>query len=466
MAAQKPNHILYSPLRTLDYVSDRALDGFDHHRRTIGRLALSASLLVMGTLMVLGLYTTIASATTDTTDAESVSFKLYKNTRFAECVATPAESVNCTFVMTDLGGLKIEDQQRWLNKLTYSRGLDALEYDWCSLASCLGGYKIVPSKPLQSAYGYSGLIVWIQILMCITTGLWATRCFFPRGRCDGRGCKGFGIFDYLSGLFDVAMWGFWWYSFIVMAINPKGHTPVSIFAWFSTWRFAVQLNFHPYACRIDTKSGRGKLFIRIIITLALIQFALTCYAMQIKWGDIIRKPNGSDLKYRCLESEIAEAPGTSLCTPQKLCSMDWLFSNAEWVTGRDAIYNPTPPQFIAFGGLTISIAMFVFMSLVISSIFGSGPRLLDFDSTRAQGKLKYFAAFVAPYGFLLGIMLWYSVSVLEDFFSPPYKANHEGPVAYDVQCQAVHILVSPWKYYLDVDDSNRVLRIVRAWFNT
>lgn len=264
------------------------------------------------------------------------------------------------------------------------------------------------------------------------------------------------------------MWGMWWYSFIVMAVDPKDHTPVSIFAWFSTWRFVVQLNFHPYACRIDTESGRGRFFVRILVTIALIQFALTCYAMQIKWGDIIGKSNGSDLKYRCLDSEIAEAPGTSLCTPQKLCSMDWLFSNAEWVTGpvnAGAIHNPTPPQFIAFGGLVFSISVFIFMSLVYSSVFGSGLSLLDFDSTSAQGKLKYFGAFVAPFGILLGIMLWYSVSVLEDFFNPPYKANREGPVAYDVQCQAVHVLVSPWKYYLDVDDDYRALRIVRAWFN-
>lgn len=43
--------------------------------------------------------------------------------------------------------------------------------------------------------------------------------------------------------------------------------------------------------------------------------------------------------------------------------------------------------------------------------------------------------------------------------------NREATVAYDVDCHALHIAISPWKLYLDLGDDNRAWRIARSWFN-
>lgn len=43
--------------------------------------------------------------------------------------------------------------------------------------------------------------------------------------------------------------------------------------------------------------------------------------------------------------------------------------------------------------------------------------------------------------------------------------NRQASVAYDFDCQAVHIAISPWRQYLDIDGFGRTLRVVKAWFN-
>lgn len=37
-------------------------------------------------------------------------------------------------------------------------------------------------------------------------------------------------------------------------------------------------------------------------------------------------------------------------------------------------------------------------------------------------------------------------------------------VAYDVECHVVHVALSPWRFYLDVNRYARRLRDVRLWF--
>ena len=44
-------------------------------------------------------------------------------------------------------------------------------------------------------------------------------------------------------------------------------------------------------------------------------------------------------------------------------------------------------------------------------------------------------------------------------------AEREGPLAFDVDCKAVHAVMSPWRYYLDVERDNRAMRIARMWLN-
>ena len=58
-----------------------------------------------------------------------------------------------------------------------------------------------------------------------------------------------------------------------------------------------------------------------------------------------------------------------------------------------------------------------------------------------------------------------SRSWIGPFFHPLRGPEHEGPLAFDRECQAVHIMVSPWRWYLDIDTYNREMRIARMWLN-
>ncbi|KAF2678342.1 hypothetical protein K458DRAFT_395152 [Lentithecium fluviatile CBS 122367] len=203
--------------------------------------------------------------------------------------------------MTDLGGLTIKEDHRWLNFISYSGGPGAPEYDWCSLANCLRDFKVTPSTPHQSAFGASAVMAWMQ---------------------------GFRVLDWLAGAFNIVTFGFWWHSFAVLAMDPQQSSPISILSWVLIWQFAILLNFHPFACRFDMQRGRGRFVV---------------------WA-------------------------------------------------------------VAFVALA-------------------------------------------------------HITVLSDNFNSANEANREGPVAYDVQCNALHVPFSPWKYFLDVGDSGRAMRVPKMWLN-
>lgn len=66
------------------------------------------------------------------------------------------------------------------------------------------------------------------------------------------------------------------------------------------------------------------------------------------------------------------------------------------------------------------------------------------------------AIFVVIYSALSSIVIMKLSSVV----------GREAPVVADMNCNAVHVGLSNWRYYLDLGDnvSARTLRILKAWF--
>jgi hypothetical protein len=46
-----------------------------------------------------------------------------------------------------------------------------------------------------------------------------------------------------------------------------------------------------------------------------------------------------------------------------------------------------------------------------------------------------------------------------------FDRGREGAVAFNSDCNALHVNVSPWRYYLDVE-YDLPLRVARMWFNS
>jgi hypothetical protein len=441
------------------------------HRRAIGRFALWVSLVVLGVFLILGLYTTIKSVTTETAgyEIDSTNFTLYKNSRLEECLASTPERVNCTVVMADQIVGRIEDGQRFLNGATYSKGFPELQNGWCSLASCLRGFKVIPSSPFQSAFRSSGIVVWIHITVTLMTAIWATRAIFHGKIHDPEDCKGFGIIDWILSPVDLGIICFWWYSFIAVVIDPQDTSTISILTWYTPWLVALLLNFHPFACRFDMGSGSGRVFVWMMATLALLQWIATVYIWQLKGADIFNSSKKNSYRsYRCLESDIFQAPGISQCSPKQLCSKDWLFSNIEWynISGLQGFQ-------IHYGIVFGVLSMVAFTFPVLSLILNRGRRLLDFQALRRKAtdadsfnmRSIYLFFVVVSLAVLIVILIWIGTSLFSDILKPVDFMNRESVIAYDVDCQALHVFLSPWRYYLDINGYGRALRIAKMWLN-
>lgn len=419
--------------------------------------AIYIALVTTAALIITGIYIVVKLSTgSHITNVNATTFSLYKNTRFTECAYNSTADVDCARAFSSLDGAK----HGWYTRVSHTSQLrvtDVGSPSWCEWSSCFADFKVIPSHPLQGVYGYSVPIHWIELMMTVLAGLWASRSMFCDQVCRDR-CKGIGIKDYASGAFTVSMAGFWFYSFVAMALNPKDHTPVSIYGFGSTWTFAVLLNCHPYICKWKTDRGKGLMLVRAVIAIAFVQWVLTCYVVHVKKFDIFGGGVNRDENYVCLEQEIATAPGTSVCTAQELCSLKWMFTQENLGSSSLSLVPMKWSTAVAFSALMTTI----FVSTAVSIYLYR--RFFDFDFE--EETWRFYVTFTLPYALIFAIMLWYSVFVVREALLPEHLLDREGPVAFDMNCRAVHVLVSSWRFFLDIDDGGKALRIVRAWFNS
>jgi hypothetical protein len=143
--------------------------------------------------------------------------------------------------------------------------------------------------------------------------------------------------------------------------------------------------------------------------------------------------------YTCLAAQIATAPGTSTCSAERICSKDWLFS---------APYFEMPGDIgkgFPFGLCVTGLVMAIVVPAVIFMTKMWSPLLC----------LSFLAIATI---LLMGLI--YPI----DFGKSWNRRKADALVAYDVECHVVHVALSPWRFYLDVNRYARALRVVRLWF--
>lgn len=194
----------------------------------------------------------------------------------------------------------------------------------------------------------------------------------------------------------------------------------------------------------------------------------TCYAFSVKKDDLLRGYTSHyGVKYRCLEFDIPRASGISQCSPQKLCSKDWLFTNPD----REGTSHPYGGYLLLLlcSSITlIFIPLLLMLTILLRYCLGESVSSIQMEWKILSEREK---AFVLP---LLGAMLFglyfmwaipFCTGVFQFRRDEWPHLNREGPITFDVDCQAVHVALSPWAYYLDVGQVNRAFRIARMWFN-
>jgi hypothetical protein len=145
----------------------------------------------------------------------------------------------------------LDNDGSFLNELDYdqdfSKGYSS--YTWCELASCLKGFKVIPSSPHPSAFSYASIMVWSFINVTAISAILTIR---KRVWDDGHGnqgdCEGLEILDWFLLAYDLCSFIQWWRAFGLVAGQPHYAPDISILAWFTPFRYAFSMHYCPYSC--------------------------------------------------------------------------------------------------------------------------------------------------------------------------------------------------------------------------
>ncbi|KAK7715265.1 hypothetical protein SLS64_003963 [Diaporthe eres] len=310
------------------------------------------------------------------TDDSTPEFALYKNSLFESCSKNTAAEVDCALIEVDLTGGSltrqwIEDHRMEKEDNYFMSRPDyrvysspengpqvSITYTWCELTSCLEGFKVIPSTPRDSAYGFTAMKAWSYLTMTALLVLLELRkMLFRPEKC-------------------------------------KGIEPVSLDEWIVTWALVASLDFHPWRCsHPDSKSRK---VIRWALHLVLFaQWCTTIHAFRLQDRKVFqRNPvllsdnDETSLMFYKIPAGIALAVyplslvwlaarlllGTSYWTPQKL--KEWFGEGG--VDRMSSIVR----LFVAllFGYLGLCYAIVIFTSPSLS---------FDFDNPGGAATLAY-----------------------------------------------------------------------------
>ncbi|KAI8963840.1 hypothetical protein F5Y11DRAFT_131416 [Daldinia sp. FL1419] len=406
-------------------------------------------------------------------DQDNLDFQLYKNTRFGECASANETVVDCSYLrfnlaadrrgFTDFAPNPTENYmvKPWLpaNKSNY----DGPRYTWCDVAGCLRDFKVVPSKPRDSAFYMLSITTMQFVTMTIwSSSFWLWKLWNANPE-DRDGCGQLGITFWVPAIGDAASVLFWWANLFKQASGPLNFGPPSILNWVTMWRYARSLHFHPVECAFDYHSSSRRVLMWILYSLAIIQWIASCVVYGIYSGDITSMfGRGRYARYDCLADKIDTAPGVSSCSATELCSKDWLLGD------------PGFQQSIYYGDFMVAIFWIstVVAILPILCLLGEGfdrwYHDKSFFSSRYAEHLKKYSSNASVEAALLGLFGPVLVIVIMTIVSIVKEASEYerlGTFAFDLSCRAVHVSMSPWKYWLDVNDYGRAYEVTKHWFN-
>ncbi|KAJ5306465.1 hypothetical protein N7508_005480 [Penicillium antarcticum] len=402
--------------------------------------------------------------------SDSPKYALYKNTRFEKCYSTQASTRNCTAIRVALNVTKItgfgdNDVGYLSSSKVFGKDSNTIS-DWCDTMSCFNNYKVIPSDPRDSALWPTLLTSWaasagflagslVQLL------LQQKALYSPKNKL----CKGLGDIHWYSWLFigvDLFAFVWWWVSFAKLAAAPESAKTPFIVGWVIPWKYAGLFRYHPYSCAFRRNRRAKKKVARwFFYILAAIQWIATLYVIHVnnpaglytRCGQ--RAPNPS---YDCVHSQIDAAPGASACSATQICSRNWLFVDP----GFEPAYLHTDS----------SIAIWVmFLALTIAALSPVGTMAIacfrreKTPDLSPRSMLRW--ADPGPVAILSILSIFEIIfgGVLVGDMVKRLSVTPDAAVTFDWECQVLHVALSPWRYYLDVD-YEKGWRIAKLWFNS
>ncbi|KAL4904642.1 hypothetical protein BDW74DRAFT_154311 [Aspergillus multicolor] len=391
-------------------------------------------------------------------------FDFYKNSRFAECAASiPTIPVNCSTMADIAAGFDNPGQYYiWGSKLTISPNwtTESTSYEWCDVMSCFSDFKVIPSSVNRRAMGGTLFGGWWFTSFSALSALWAFKGICPYFDSDEsekpcRGIRDLGFLDWVFTIWDICgptLW--WWISFGLTVARHDPRPSLSTLAWTVSWKYSYLVEYHPYRCLLARSPGIRRALPWILRVLTILQWGATFYLVYT-----IRATTFVNDRYTCLTDNTSAWPGTSTCTAEQLCSKSWLFGNSDF---RTLGYQPTTMPIALFATSTLMVLLYP-LELLVAKTFN-----LFSPGTMSAKSIKLFKHFFSP---MSGLALWAVVTVGFATYTgvasvgTKFSAVHrDAPIAIDYLCTAVNVGVSPWRYYLDISEYERALRIVMLWF--
>lgn len=418
-------------------------------------------------------------------DPHSPDFALYKNSRFQECLATvPPDAATCSDIQANLLSLDPNNYPQFTDQgisvvvqpylvsrnRTAGNGNDPATYGWCQAVSCLAGFQIVPSTPRGSAFMATPLSAWCAVALTLFTTLWQFRqrnAALLRPEKEGcRGLRSVAWYDWVFHAYDLCSFVWWWVSFARYVANPAFSSTPSSLSWVTPWKFAVLIQYHPYSCAFNKRPKTLRALSRSLGTLAVLHWIATAYAMHTNRTSILmsRPPFQA---YDCAVSQIPGAPGVSTCSPDRLCSKAWLFHDPGFRYKFEALASGSYilAYFIVF---TLAAVFPLLAALLVPVINNSSSRPWSMRQAMQMVKEAYEGLNVGP-TVTLAIAAGLGGIVFGSLFTADVirwnSAGREAPLTIYPECHAVHVALSPWRFYLDVDDYQKGLRVAKMWFN-
>lgn len=256
----------------------------------------------------------------------------------------------------------------------------------------------------------------------------------------------------------------WWISFFRFVLEPSLTSSISILAWVSMWSLTSNFQYHPYSCILRSQSGLRRALSWILSIITVVQWCASFYLLIVLW----RRGRPRDWLYRgisydCLEAMIPGAPGVSHCSPEHLCSNTILFGSPPW----GLILSDTDVAHMLMGLFFMymtMIALLPFMRIALRTGKKLIGRALILGTWAEEFKRSDSGLLVGPASVMLFGLIICGVFI-KNSLQWSSSWTREGPVVVDMDCHAVHVGLSPWRYYLDVNEYGRVFRIVKMWFN-
>ncbi|KAH6653405.1 hypothetical protein BKA67DRAFT_320075 [Truncatella angustata] len=437
-----------------------------------GRLSV---LIVVGIGLVLAVFSlgvmvaVIArSVTTNNTSSEpeTSDFALYKNSGFKKCYSPLADTYNCTHLLAELSGPKS------LPEIYAAEGFGYVSntHDWCQIVNCFNGFKIIPSTARLSATNLPGIACWWTILVTSITALWHSGTQLAKSsQTKHKSCKGSKDISWIDWMFlayDVCgpiIW--WWVSFGEFASDATKSATIAITSWVTTWKLGRLIQYHPYYCALPGGCRTKRALTWNLNIMAVLQWIASVYVLYVYRGDLLGKASALQ-SYDCLASQIPDAPGSTPCTTGELCSQNVFFKSGYFSYDTNFPFEGRFTLFFFFLLWTVAallpfiFAFIVWLHDIISSCFSVPVRedrkndLQRFNL--APNTLLSLVSFIS-----ICAAMFYSTWLLKE----GNKNGREGPIIFHRECNALHVQLSPWRYYLDLSDYARAFRVAKMWFN-